>query len=95
MSIKAVRDAFNETAAGEYTTTVATMVYDRAHDTEFQILTFHGRKRDGTPFEATSTKLRRDYDVILGARETAQALLDRDKQIASTPPALPPPETGD
>lgn len=94
MAARDLRDAFNAVADGEYVATTALLDYERAHDTEFQILSFHGRKRDGTPFEATSAKLRRDYDVILAARETAQALLDRDKAAAETPPALPPPTEG-
>lgn len=84
-----LKNAFNAVADGEYIATRATLGYERAHDTEWQVITFYGRKRDGSPFEAASARLRPDTDLIGAARDTAQAMLDQDK--AKTP-ALPPPD---
>ena len=69
-------DAFNSVAGDAFTCTRATLGYTRANDTEWQILTFYGTDAQGVAFERKSDRVRPDGDVILAARETAQAALD-------------------
>lgn len=93
MSAKKLRDSFNEAAAGAAMCSHALLGYERPSDgkadVEVQILTFRGRKPDGTPFDVSSGPLSGDVDVFLEAARVA-----RDFVAPAPPIALPPPTEG-
>jgi hypothetical protein len=53
----------------------ALLEYERASDTEFQILYFGGNWADGSGFTIRSDRIRPGADVNLAARATAERLL--------------------
>jgi hypothetical protein len=80
MGVGELREAFNAVAApAGITCTLALLDYQRAHDTEFQILLFRGTDATGAGFEITSDPLRANTDLNLAAKEVAQRLLDQRK----------------
>lgn len=82
MGVRDLVSAFNSVGAAAGLTCVrATLRYEWAHDAESQILTFYGRRADGSAFEAEE-KLRAGADVMAGARAAAQKMID---QPAETP----------
>lgn len=77
-----LRDGFNAVAAPAFNCDRATLHYERAHDVEWQVLTFSGSAADGAPFETRSERLRAGTDVNLAARAVAQTFLDQGKPTA-------------
>lgn len=79
MGVGELRESFNSVSQPAFVCTLALLDYERAHDSEFQILLFRGTAADGTPFEIKSNRLRGGTDVNNAAKETAQRLLDQRK----------------
>lgn len=75
MGTSELRSAFNEVSQPVATCTQATLGYDRAHDSEWQICTFYGTFADGTEFNIRGSSLRPGSDVMVAARDTAALLL--------------------
>lgn len=76
--VKGLRAAFNEAAEPVFSCTMATLNYERKHDSEFTILTFHGKSANGDPFVIKSEDLRANSDLAEACRETATRLLARE-----------------
>lgn len=76
-----IRDAFNLVARPAYDCVRATLNYERKGGTEFQRLTFAGRRSDGNAFEVRSELLRPGTDANIAAREVAQKLLDKKEPL--------------
>ena len=75
-----LRDAFNGVASPDFTCTLALMDTKRAHDSEFEILTFVGTKSTGEKFTFSSRPVKRGEDVFEVATETAQKLIDQESK---------------
>lgn len=89
-----LRDAFNRAAAGAAMCQTALLGYEQVmggdgKSVEVQILTFRGRKPDGTMFDVSSGPLSGGVDVFLEAAAVA-----RDLVRPAPPIALPPPTEG-
>lgn len=82
MGVADLVESFNAVAAPKYAATNATMAYERKGGSEFQRLTFIGRREDGTAFEQKSELLRAETDLNTAARQVAQALLDKQAPLA-------------
>ena len=76
MGVKDLRDAFSVAAPG-YSCSQATLSYDRAHDTEWQILMFRGTDSSGMPFEVTSDPVPPSGDIMEETAKTAQRLVSQ------------------
>jgi hypothetical protein len=80
MGVGELRQAFDSVAGpAGFTCTLALLDYQRAHDTEFQILLFRGTDAAGAGFEIKSDPLRANSDLNQAAKEVAQRLLDQRK----------------
>lgn len=79
MTIKDVKDAFQEAVGSQYSCTMALMDMVREHGAEFQVLRFRGNDPDGAEFEIISDHLRGDTDLIQAAKDTAGRLLKEKK----------------
>lgn len=79
MAVQHLREAFNDAAAGVFTASIATLGYERSHDTEWQRLTFSGTAADGSPFATQSDLLRPGTNVMQAARDVALALIAKGK----------------
>lgn len=77
MGVSGLREAFNNVSEPTYTCTLASMTYERKHDTEFQILMFRVRAEDGTEVIVTSDDIPPNGDLTTACRDTAQKLLDQ------------------
>lgn len=88
MGVAELRSAFNEVSEPAFTCSRALLAYEKSGDVQWQRLTFSGIGQDGEPFEIKSDQLRPDADVVVAARATAQALVNR-----ATPPPAPPPDS--
>ncbi|MFA6267669.1 MAG: hypothetical protein WC670_18375 [Pseudolabrys sp.] len=77
MGVKELREAFNSVASPRFSANVALMDYSRAHDTEWQILTFSGTAADGSAFTIKSDPLRAETDLPEASRVTAGRLLQQ------------------
>jgi hypothetical protein len=75
MSVKGLRDAFNEVMGPAGKCQMALLDYVRQGGTEWQILVFSGTYADGSGFSIKSDRLRPVTDVFQAARETAAQLL--------------------
>lgn len=74
MSIKAIRDAFNEAAAGKAVCSVAKHGYVWKDEKQFQSLTFSGTKSDGMLFSITSGLIPPSGDLLAAARFVGENL---------------------
>lgn len=90
MGVKELREAFNAVAEPTFTAQKAFLDYVQQGGTQYSVITFSGIDDAGTPFEAKSNRIKPKGDVILAARETAQALLTAREQNAQQPPAVNP-----
>lgn len=71
-----LRAAFNSVASPQYTATMAFMSYERSDGKEWSRLLFMGTRASGDKFEAKSELLPPGADVVLGAKQTAQRLIE-------------------
>lgn len=79
MTIKDVKDAFQEAVGSEYSCTMTLMDMVREHGAEFQVFRFRGNDAAGEPFEIVSDHLRGETDLIQAAKDTASRLLKEKK----------------
>lgn len=79
MGAKDLREAFNSISQPIYNCTMALLDYERAHDVEWQVLTFRGKDQTGVDFAITSGRLQPGVDVNQAARDTAERLLQQGK----------------
>lgn len=79
MGVKELREAFNEVAAPAAVCIKALLEYERANDTEWQVLYFSGSYADGAGFSIKSDRIRPSEDVNLAARATAERLLSQTR----------------
>jgi hypothetical protein len=77
MGVRDLVTAFNAVASPRYTCQRAFLGYDRAHDTEWQILTFSGISAGGSAFEVRSEALRPNSDLNAAAAAAAKKLLEQ------------------
>lgn len=75
MGISDLRDAFNSVAEPRYTAERAFYGYERAHDVQWQRLSFVGHDNAGQPFTVKSELIRFDADCIEAAKDVARGLL--------------------
>lgn len=75
MSVRELRQAFNEIAAPKFTAEVALLSYVHAHDAESQILTFRGRDGAGNAFEKKTDPLRPKTDLLAATRALATDMI--------------------
>lgn len=81
MGVRELQSAFNDSAGAAASCSKAFLGYVQAGGTEWQILTFNGSFADGSGFVIKSDRIRPSGDVIIAARQTAQALLDKPDQF--------------
>lgn len=75
MGAREMRDAFNLAAQPTATCAKALLEYERAHDTEFQVLYFSGSYSDGSGFAIKSDLIRPGGDINEMVRATAARVL--------------------
>lgn len=80
MAARDLREAFNAVASPRYVADKATLGYERAHDVEWQVLTFSGRGADGNAFSHVE-KVKGDVELNNAARVAAQKLLDQKEPM--------------
>lgn len=73
MGVKEIKDTFHAAAPG-WSLTAFTLAMGRADGSESQILTFRGRKPDGSTFEHVKT-VHGSADVLKAARDVAAELI--------------------
>jgi hypothetical protein len=79
LSIKGIRDEFNQALGDAGNCVTALMDYKRSGGVEYQILFFSGNYADGSEFVIQSNLIRPSGDLLAASRETAQALLQQRK----------------
>lgn len=77
MGTKELRDCFNLAAAPAASCSKALLEYERANDTEWQILYFSGSYADGSGFVIKSDRIRPGGDIMAMARATAERVLQQ------------------
>lgn len=77
MSIKGIRDAFNESLGPAGNCVVALMEYQPTPEGERQVLFFSGNYADGSEFVTKSNLIAPSGDLLAASRETAVALLQQ------------------
>lgn len=77
MGVQELREAFNAVGAPAFNCQQAFLGYTRAHDAEWQVLTFHGTDDTGASFVIVSDPIRPSGDVNAAAAATAQRLIDQ------------------
>lgn len=82
MGVADLRNAFNEIARPRYTCSTALSHYEPTEAGQFQVLTFSGRGADGNSFEVKSEAYPPNLDPVQIARQTAQALLDKQEPLS-------------
>ncbi len=75
MGVSDLRDAFNTVTGDAFACTAATMGYTRAHDVEWQVLSFSGTAANGTPFTVSSPQLRPETDLYAATAATARQFM--------------------
>lgn len=76
MGVRQLIEAFNSVASPAFVCARAFQAIERAHDIDFQRLTFSGTASDGTPFAVQSEQLRPKSDLVEAAKSIAQNLLN-------------------
>jgi hypothetical protein len=75
-----LRQSFNAVSSPRYECTLALMDTHRAHDVEFQVLTFVVTSADGVASSVVSRHIRPGEDVNAVAAETAETLVKGNMQ---------------
>lgn len=79
MGARELRSAFNEVGGDQAKCIKALLEYERANDTEWQVLYFSGTYADGSTFAIRSDRIRPNSDVNEMARATAARLLEQKR----------------
>ena len=82
MGTSDLRDAFTAAAPG-FNCTSATLDYERAHDTEWQVLTFRGTDSAGEEFEVRADPVPPSGDIMEATAATAQRAVDQAAKAAT------------
>lgn len=77
MGARELRDSFNQVAAPTASCIKALLEYERANDTEWQILYFSGNYADGSGFAIKSDRIRPGGDVNQMVKATAERVLQQ------------------